>query len=511
MTRKVTVCLWLALAASVWGCRDAPVEQTAAEQEPAVIAVTTWTSKTELFMEYPPLVAGEQARFAIHLTDLSTFKPIREGRVVVRLEGDTIHRFEVEGPSTPGIFGVNVQVPAARRYQLVVELHGVVKDEHRVGAATVHPDRQTALAAQDDEAEEGVIAFLKEQQWTLEFATVQVDAQVRRGVIDAPATVEPRPGGSADVRAPVAGRVVAAAAKAVGTGVARGESLVQLIARNERAGEGPVLKLELAEAETAHRLARENLARTERLVSAGATPQRRLAEARAAEETAAARVRIAQEQLRHLELTRSGQGTGDGNERIHARAPITGVIAEASATPGANVEEGQLLFRIVALDRVHIAGAIPEQRLAQVQGVSEAEIVVPGITAPLRTTRLVSVGRVVQPETRAIRVTFELTQPPSAIAIGQAVTLRLITKGTTPELAVPANAVVDDAGQSIVFVQAGGESFERRPVKVGGTREGGFLHIAEGLESGDRVVTRGAHLVRLAALSPRTPGHGHVH
>jgi multidrug efflux pump subunit AcrA (membrane-fusion protein) len=95
--------------------------------------------------------------------------------------------------------------------------------------------------------------------------------------------------------------------------------------------------------------------------------------------------------------------------------------------------------------------------------------------------------------------------------VGQGVTLRLITTAQAPEVAVPADAVVDDGGQTIVFVQTGGESFERRPVRVGGPREGGLLQIADGLEAGERVVTRGAHLVRLSALSPQTPGHGHVH
>jgi multidrug efflux pump subunit AcrA (membrane-fusion protein) len=96
------------------------------------------------------------------------------------------------------------------------------------------------------------------------------------------------------------------------------------------------------------------------------------------------------------------------------------------------------------------------------------------------------------------------------MAIGQGVTLRLITPPRGAEVAVPADAVVDDGGQTIVFVQTGGESFERRPVTVGGPREGGFLQV-EGVEPGERIVTRGAHLVRLAALSPQTPGHGHVH
>jgi membrane fusion protein, heavy metal efflux system len=286
--------------------------------------------------------------------------------------------------------------------------------------------------------------------------------------------------------------------------------LVELLVRNDRLGEAPVLKLELAQAETALRLAQQDLARIERLASAGAVPQRRLAEAKAAHETAAARVKIAQEQLQHLELSRTGQGSGDPGERVIVRAPIAGVIAEVSATPGATVEEGELLYRIVALDRVYVVGDVPEQHLARLENSTAAEIEVPGLPAPLQTTRLVSVGRVVDPQKRSVPITFELAKPPSAIAIGQGVTLRLITPPRGAEVAVPADAVVDDGGQTIVFVQTGGESFERRPVKVGGPREGGFLQV-DGIEPGERIVTRGAHLVRLAAMSPQTPGHGHVH
>jgi RND family efflux transporter MFP subunit len=287
--------------------------------------------------------------------------------------------------------------------------------------------------------------------------------------------------------------------------------LIGLIVRNDRLGEAPVLRLELSQAESALRLAQEDLARIERLTAAGAVPQRRLAEARAAHETAAARLKIAQEQLQHLELSRTGQGSGDPGERVLVRAPISGVIAESSATLGATVEEGELLYRIVSLDRVHVVGAVPEQQVARLENSTAAEIDVPGLPATLKTTRLISVGRVVDPHKRSVPITFELANPPSAVAVGQSVTLRLITAPRTGEVAIPADAVIDDGGQPIVFVQTGGESFERRPVRVGGPREGGYVQIADGLEAGERIVTRGAHLVRLAALSPQTPGHGHVH
>jgi RND family efflux transporter MFP subunit len=510
MKMRDTYAATLVLVGLLSACRSGPTPAPAAEENPPSAAVTIWTEKTELFMEYPPLVAGEEASFHIHLTNLSTFQPLREGRVVVRLEGDTIQRFEVDGPSTPGIFNVTLKVPPARRYQVAVELHSAgLADELRVGAVTVHADQQSALAALAAD-EEGATSFLKEQQWTLDFATVKVESQARRQVVSVPATIEPRVGGSAEVRAPTAGRIATGGGRAIGSTVNRGAALAELIVRNERLGEAPVLKLELAQAEAALRLAQGDLARIERLAGVGAVPQRRVAEARAAHETATARVRIAEEQLRHLELSRTGQGTGEAGERVVVRAPITGVVAESSVTSGASVEEGQLLYRIVALDRVHVVGSVPEQHLARIANTTSAEIDVPGVPTPLTSTRLISVGRVVDPQKRSVPITFELAKPPSAVAVGQGVTLRLITKARGAEVAVPANAVVDDGGQPIVFVQTGGESFERRPVRVGGAREGGYVQV-EGIEAGERIVTRGAHLVRLAALSPQTPGHGHVH
>lgn len=502
----------LAIVGAVGACRGNPEPDAPAEPpEPPALAVTIWSDRTELFMEYPPLVAGADARFAIHLTDITTFAPLREGKVVVRFEGDTVTRFEVDGPSTPGIFGVDVKVPAARRYQLAVEVHGSrFSDELGAGVVTVYDDEQKALAAVPAD-EEGATSFLKEQQWTLDFATMQVDARPRRQIVSVPATIEPRVGGVAEVRAPAAGRIASGGDRAVGTPVSRGATLLELLVRNDRLGEAPVLKLELSQAESALRLAKEDLSRIERLAAAGAIPQRRMAEARAAHDTASTRVKIAQGQLHHLELSRTGQGDGEPGERVIVRAPIGGVIAEAAATAGATVEEGQLLYRVVALDRVHVVGAVPEQHIARVERSTSAEVDVPGVAAPLNTTRLISVGRVVDQQRRSVPITFEIANPPTAVAVGQGVTLRLLTPAKGDEVAVPRDAVVDDGGQPIVFVQTGGESFERRPVRVGDAREGGFVHIVDGLTAGERIVTRGAHLVRLAALSPQAAGHGHVH
>jgi len=507
MVFRLYCIVFVVVVVSACDSNQAPAPPPA--EDPPVVAVTGWTERTELFMEYPPLVSGERARFAIHLTNLADFSPLREGRVVVRFAGETIARFEVDGPSTPGIFGVDVEVPAARRYQLAVEVHGPgLTDEHRVGAVTVYATADAALAAVEVD-DEGATTFLKEQQWTLDFATMRVGEDARREIIIVPASIEPRAGGTADVRALASGRIASGGGRAVGTPVNRGDTLAELVVRTERIGEGSILRLELSNAEAELRLADQALARIEKLAEAGAIPTRRLGEARVASETAVARVKIAEEEVRHLELSRSGEGTGDPGERVVLRAPLSGVIAESFATAGATVDAGELLYRIVTLDRVHVVGAVPEHNLSQVQGMTEAEVNVPGLD-PLRTDRLVSLGRVVDREARSVPIVFALDNPPQAVAIGQVVSLHLIGTAAADGVTIPTGAVVDDAGQPIVFVQAGGESFERRPVRVGGPREGGYV-LVNGLDSGERIVISGAHLVRLAALSPQTPGHGHVH
>jgi len=77
-------------------------------------------------------------------------------------------------------------------------------------------------------------------------------------------------------------------------------------------------------------------------------------------------------------------------------------------------------------------------------------------------------------------------------------------------LAIPASAVIDDGKQEVAFALVSGEAFERRPLKLG-VRDGEWVQILDGLSPGDRVVTRGAWQVRLAAAAGAIPASGHVH
>lgn len=484
------------------------------EEELDGSSVTRWTAKTELFAEYAPLVVGKVSRFAIHLTRLDSFKAITEGRVEVQLRGGAgpPELFRVDGPSRPGIFGVDVRPTHPGARELVIRLASTgLDDEHRAGAVHVYPDAAAARAAASGQGkEEPGISFLKEQQWALDFATAVVQERPVRESIRVPAQIVARPGGDADVVAPVDGRLIRVVDVALGANVSRGQELGRLLPPPATPGELPQLQHARADATIGLDLARRDRERAERLVTAGAAPQKRLDEAQATEAQAAARVRAADAQLAQYNAARTADGTVGQEGLFVIRAPLAGVIAHRAATTGANVTAGAVLFRIVDPAQVHVVGQVPEADAARARLVKGGEIQVPGRDETVSAGRLASIGRVLDLQSRTLPVIFALDNSVFRLPVGQGVSLHLLLGETPSRPVVPAAAIVDDAGRPIVFVQREGESFERRPVTLG-ARSGDVVQVIDGVKTGERVVTKGAYLVRLASLSTQVPAHGHVH
>ena len=507
---------WIVLVVLTAACSRSAADRSAAEPEATLeaLSVTRWTAKTELFAEYPPLVVGETSRFAIHLTRLDRFKALTEGHVEVRLSGSggPVEAFPVEAPSRPGIFGVDVKPAHAGTRQLAIVLrHPGLDDEHVVGAVTVFSDLAAARAASADEgAEVESISFLKEQQWALDFGTAVVTEAPVRESVRVPGQIVARPGGAADVVAPIGGRLVRVADVQPGMAVALGQELARMQPLASAPAELPQLRQAQTEAASALKAAARDRERAERLVAAGASPLKRLEEARAAEEQAQARLTGAEARLTQYQSARTAGTTAADDALFVVRAPVAGVIAERAATTGANVSSGSVLFRVVDTRQVQVTGQVPEADLAKARQATSAELELPGQPARVPVGRLSSLGRVLDSRTRTVPITFAFDNGSLDLAVGQSVFLHLLMGEAAPRPVVPASAIVDDAGRPIVFVQRAGESFERRAVTLG-RRAGNVVQVVEGVKPGERVVTTGAYLVRLASLSTHVPSQGHVH
>jgi RND family efflux transporter MFP subunit len=491
------------------------VEPPAAEAPS--LDVTSWTEKTELFMEYPPLVAGETVRFAVHLTKLADFSALDAGRPNIQMTpeaGGSPVTLPGSDPLRPGAFRVEGKLPPAGRYRwaLMVDAPGLT-DRHDLGAITVFGDEASAIADAERRppGDASAINYLKEQQWTNEFATAKVGEADIRTAIRIPATIEPVTGGEAIVGAPAAGRYMATALPSVGDRVGAGQTLGRIEPRlAENGADRATLEAGVAEAQSAVDAARADLARAERLLAERAVPSRRVEEARRAAGVAEARLKAAQARLAQRdEVLRSGGGAASGNAFV-LRAPIGGRVAEVFAALGASYQEGAPLFRIVRTDRVELQAQLPasDAPLSRVTGLS---LEVPGRAdpIPLDPDHVHDAG-VIDPRTRALPIQIEVANPNGQLLIGQTGTAVIYTGNKQRLPVVPKAAVLTEAGRPYVFVQAGGERFARRFIDVV-ARDGDMVGVRAGVKPGERVVTRGAYEVQLASAASGLPAEGHVH
>jgi RND family efflux transporter MFP subunit len=485
--------------------------------EPPTLSVTDWTDKTELFIEYPPLVTGHSARFAVHLTTLHDFKALNAGRPSAEFvpeRGGAPTVFAGTDPLRPGAFRVEGVPPAPGTYRwaVLVDAPGL-RDRHDLGTITVFADEVTAIAdAEQRQADDpSAFAYLKEQQWTNDFGTALVrDAELRTAV-RVPASIEPLTGGEAVVSAPAAGRFIADSLPSVGAPVRAGRTLGRLEPRLGSTEDRTTLAAEVTQAQLALEATRVEQERTERLLAERAVPARRVEDARRAVANAESRLRAAEARMAQRDETlRSGGSARTGNAFV-LRAPITGRLAEVSATLGASYDEGSPLFKVVRTDRVELRAQVPSMDAGATRGVSQLAFEIPGRADPmvLKPHHMHDAG-ILDPVTKALPVQFEVDNPGGQLFVGQSGTAILYKGDRVRAPAVPKAAVLFEAGRPYVFVQVGGERFARRYVEIA-TRDGDLIGLKSGLKSGDRVVVRGAYEVQLASAAKGLPAEGHVH
>lgn len=178
-----------------------------------------------------------------------------------------------------------------------------------------------------------------------------------------------------------------------------------------------------------------------------------------------------------------------GVARDTLRAPVAGVIASSTAFAGQVVDARELLFEIVDPARLQIEVLAYEPALAR--DVAGATLALGEQRVPLR-----FVGAARSLREQALPMLFAGEHPALAqLAVGQPVKVFVYGSQTLEGLAVPATALVKNAAnQDIVWVKREAERFEPRVVTFGAL-DGVYVAIESGLQSGDRVVTRGASLI----------------
>jgi RND family efflux transporter MFP subunit len=290
----------------------------------------------------------------------------------------------------------------------------------------------------------------------------------------------------------------------VGQPVKKGQVLAYLVPRLGGDTDHATLETAAGRARIMLEQAQRERDRLEKLFRDEAIAEKRVHEARANERIAAAEQRAAQKRL--------GQTGGDSGG-IAIRAPIDGVIASVSVSAGAFVAEGAALVHIANTRKLWLEARIPESEIGRLGTPSGAGFAVDGFSERFavdinKTGKLVAIGGVVDATTRTVPVIFEFENPGQALRLGMTAKVQIFSGQGQESVLIPASAVQDESGTPVVYVQTGGESFVRRLVQTG-PRDGNNIAILAGLEPGERVVSKGAYLIRLSMS--KTGPVGHVH
>ena len=513
------------------GCRGAaPVETNA--HDDANWSVTAWGERYEIFAELEPLIAGQPATSNTHVTVLSGFLPLASGKVTVVLRADDGSEtafaqgtpvrdgiFAVEvAPATEGSFAMFFQVesdgPSERIPAGTVRV-GSVKDPGGLVGDAPHehgPDAGHVHAAPTGARSGAAMSFLKEQQWRTEFATAWVEEGSLRTSVRGPARVRPIAGGEIVLSAPVDGVLLSEPWPFPGKSVKRDDAVLRLAVRVSPDRSLAELESSTIGIRSELTVARDRSERLNKLLPLQAVSRSEVERARALVETQEARLAAAEKDLDSAKsYRRDGLGSG---ETLAIRAPFDGRVAAVRATPGEAVVAGTALGSLVKTSPLWLDVALRPEDARKV-GSRQGGVIVqsPGGAAPLvfdeDHVRVVADAPVVDPSTGKTSVLFELSGDLLGLQSGSAVAAEILLGGEIRGVIVPASAIVDDGGVSIVYLQTEGEAFTRHEIHVAARQ--GDVALVTGVKPGERLVTRGGAAIRRASMLSSGPVEGHVH
>lgn len=491
------------LALLLYACSPKPGnDQNATDHGDVKLQLVSYNQDFELFAEADPFVLDQPSGILAHVTFLEDFKPLNSGSITVSLiVGSKGIRQTIEEPLRSGIYTFNLVPVASGSGQIVFDIKNEIGESKIViDNIYVYQDTHDAI----HEAEEQLIAdpngiiFTKEQSWKVDFSTVEVSKVDFGQVIKTSAMISPSQSDKVSIVARTSGIVMLPSDNIYeGTSVREGMELFSISGAN-LAGDNSNVRF--IEVKNNFEESEANYERMRVLAEDKIVTQSDLLAAKRYYETSKAVYQSLKDNF------------SDGAQIV--RSPINGFVNHLYVGNGQYVEAGQVLLdvaqniKLVLMADVQqkYAGSLPNVVGANIRSVQDMKT----YTLEELNGSLSSYGRSVNHDNYLIPVRFEIDNKVNLIP-GSFVELYIITQGEVPTIIVPNSALLEEQEKHFVLVQLTPELFEKREVVIGAT-DGLNTAILDGLTDNERVVARGAILVKLSQASGALDPHaGHVH
>jgi len=183
--------------------------------------------------------------------------------------------------------------------------------------------------------------------------------------------------------------------------------------------------------------------------------------------------------------------------RFEMKSPLTGIVVERMVTPGQSVggDANQVLFTVADLDMLQVVADVYERDLALVKEGQFAKVKVEAYPEVDFPATVASVGDVVDPASRTIKLRAWVNNQDHRLKPEMFARLHIQVGDATKILVVPKEAVLESDGKQFVFVVEESNHYVRHEVKVSNFTAD-QMRVLEGLTPGQRIVTKGAVLIK---------------
>jgi membrane fusion protein, heavy metal efflux system len=464
------------------------------------LAYTIYTEKSELFVEFRPLVVGKTSKFAAHFTQLGeNFTAVIEGSVKVSLIGkETQPTNKADSPSSPGIFRLDLNPKIAGIYKLIFDIKTKeFSDKITIDSVFVFPNAKSALGYSQENTIGEEIVYLKEQAWKIDFANTKVKKQPFAEIIKTTGQILPAQGDEVIINAKSGGIITFGNnKKMIGSAIRSGEYLFTI------SGKGLIennldAKYNLAKAN--YEKAKQDFERAKELVKDNIISQKEYHERKLKYENA---------QTTYYNIA---DNYTPGGQTV--KSPITGFIKNILVSEGQYVEIGQVIASVSQNQKLILRAEVAQQHFSKLNSITAANFITAYDDRIYNTNnlngKLISYGKNINNNEFYIPVNFEIDNN-SELIPGSFIEVFLKTDVIQNALVIPNSALIEEQGNYYTYVQTSGEGFQKRELKLG-ANDGMYVQVFSGIEENERVVTRGAYQIKLVTMSGKMPAHGHEH
>jgi len=458
---------------------------------------TLFTDNIELFVEFDPLIKGSTSVFNAHFTVLdNNYSPLQNAVVTLELKVNNkkttyeshsdipgIYHFEV----LPEIFGegdlsfiVNTDV---FNDKFVLEHQHIFNDVSQVHSHT------NSVSSED-------IFYSKEQAWSSEFNVKAIYPQQFTGVVKASGEILPMPGEKQNL-------------------IAKNEGILMFSKRNLVQG-SPVQKGEILFTVSSNGLTDDNITVEyhEALMSFDKSKSQYQRHKNLVQERIVSQSQFIESRNRYVADSVAFFNLKDNvsNGGLKVVAPLDGYIHDLNVSEGQFVSTGFLLSTISSNKVMLLRADVSQTYFSELGSIQDATFR-PAYTDKVYTIdelggKLLAKASSVAENNHYMPVYFEVNNDGTLLE-GAYAEFYLKTKPHYDKLVIPVSAIMEEQNAFYVYLQISGETFHKQVVNIGDS-DGIHSEIISGLKAGDRIVTKGAMLVKAASVTA-APIHSHSH